>query len=195
MNRRLRGSESWLEGGAVRHTPASGQSGQSPGVSRLGGSQGCGGAFGLLCGTLEVDDRKMSPAVQELDLQPQAHARLALHQGHRLGTARGGKRQSTGKELRMRETYDEGLASRTGPSHAPVSARAGARRWSMGTCRPVSGPRNRTQTGGPPRARAATGAAASPASPELEATAFEGLAKKTLACGGGRGLQWSAAGE
>lgn len=100
MDRRLRGSDSWAEGGSVRRAVGSGQSGQSPGVARCGGSEGCSVAFGLLRGTLEVDDGKMSPAVQELDLHREPHAGLALHQGHRLGAA-GGPRP-TGARLEAR---------------------------------------------------------------------------------------------
>ena len=49
----------------------------------------------------------------------------------------------------MEESHGEGLASHTGPSHAPVPARAGAKRWFWGTCRPGMEPRNRTELGVP----------------------------------------------
>jgi len=64
-----------------------------------------------------------------------------------------GERQSTGMESRMRESYGEGPASHTGPSRAPVPARAGAKRRPMGTCRQGIEPRNRTQTGVPTHSR------------------------------------------
>ena len=57
----------------------------------------------------------------------------------------------------MKESHGEGVASHTGPSHAPVPARAGAKRWFWGTCRPGIEPRNRTQTGVPTRSRMSEG--------------------------------------